>query len=99
MATADAVVRQRLLAQIGHPAFKNARRLALYLVAELIRAFIPPLDTGFFANNADFLRVHRAAVDCAGPQRTDGAVVIFHQHKGIIFQRSAGFDEALTCAH
>ena len=52
---ANAVIRQRLLAEIGHPALQYARRFALHLVAQLIWAFIPPFDAGFFANDADFL--------------------------------------------
>ena len=60
---------------------------------------IPPFDACFFADDAHFLRVHGAAVDRAGPHRANRAVVIFHQDKGVIFQRRAGGNKALTGAH
>ena len=60
---------------------------------------IPPFDTRFFADDAYFLRVHGAAVHRAGPHRANRAVVIFHQDKGVIFQRRARGNKALAGAH
>ena len=42
--------------------------------------------------------MHRASVDRATPDRSEGAVVVFHQRHRVVFERRAAPDEALSRA-
>ena len=98
MARADAVVRQRLRVQIGHPPVQQARGFALDFQPQLVGMFVPPFDRAPGPHHPHLLAVHRPRVHRRGPAGADRARVVFHQHGCVVLQRRAGRDKALPRA-
>src|SRR5271170_2447124 len=90
---ANSIVDESFWIQVRHTTFEYAHRLSLNLIGKLIRAFIPPLNTGLLAKDAHFLAMHRSSVHGTRPHIGDGTIVVLHQSDRVVFQRSAAFDE------
>ncbi len=101
MAAADPVAIDRvgIFIQVVHAALQDPDGLPLDFEAQLIRVLIPPFETRFRSDHADLLLVHRARIHRAGPEGAGCTILVTEQDKGIVFQRSPAFDEALAVAH
>ena len=95
---AQALVFECFRIEIIHSADQSLTRLALYLVVQLIRVHIVPLEGSLGADDADVLAAHVACVNCGCPHTANCAVLVTHQDVSIVLQRCAGLNEALAVA-
>ncbi len=98
MTCSDAILVQSRGIEIVHAAVKQLGRFALHFVGELVGVFIPPFNAGARTGDADLLAMHGPGIDRRNPGRRDGAIVIFHQHRCIVFERRSRLNEALSGA-